>query len=89
MSLGSGLILSQVVVMDALAVRLAAGSARSVHVFQEDMPQAVPLQRWDVDNDAVSRLDGRLPTRFAAFMQGLPDPLQDVVMRPVMSQRCS
>ncbi|BDA51454.1 probable phthiocerol synthesis polyketide synthase type I PpsA at C-terminar half [Coccomyxa sp. Obi] len=61
----------QVVVMDALAVRLAAGSARSVGVFGEDMPRVVPLQRWDTDNAAVSRLDGRLPSRFAAFMEGV------------------
>ncbi|CAL8465602.1 g5138 [Coccomyxa elongata] len=60
-----------VVVMDALAVRLAAGCAHSVDVFQEDMPRAVPLQRWDIENAAVARLDGRLPTRFAAFMEGV------------------
>ena len=59
--------------MDALAVRLAAGNARSVDVFQADMPSEVPLQRWDIDNAAIARLDGRLPTRFAAFMQGLSD----------------
>ncbi len=63
----------QVVVMDALAVRLAAGNARSMEVFQTDMPKEVPLQRWDIDNAAITRLNGRLPTRFAAFMQGPSD----------------
>ena len=32
----------------------------------------VPLERWDVENAAMNRLDGRLPTRFAAFMKGTP-----------------
>ncbi len=31
----------------------------------------VPLERWDIESTALNRLEGRLPTRFAAFMEGI------------------
>ena len=117
------------VVVDAAATRLAAGTAYYPHIFQEDMPGQVgaiqikcntsinggckhscvspeheallhaihgaeryalaacqtagqqsvtvqvPLERWDIENTALNRLEGRQPTRFAAFMKGSPMPL--------------
>lgn len=60
----------EVVVMDALVTRLAAGPAGNIDVFRADMPRPVPVERWDTDNAAVCKLGGRLPTRFAAFMEG-------------------
>ena len=56
--------------MDALATRVAAGPAGSAELFRADMICPVPVTRWDNDNAAVARLGGRMPTRFAALMDG-------------------
>ena len=61
----------QVVVVDSAATRVAAGNARGIEVFAQDMPGNVPLQRWDQENAILARLGGRAPIRFAAFMQGM------------------
>lgn len=46
----------EVVVMDALVTRLAAGPAGNIDVFRADMPRPVPVERWDTDNAAVCKL---------------------------------
>ncbi len=38
----------------------------------------VPLERWDIENAALNRLEGRQPTRFAAFVEGSPVLLASV-----------
>ena len=38
----------------------------------------VPSERWDIENTGLNRLEGRLPTRFAAFMEGNPVLLASV-----------
>ncbi len=56
--------------MDVLAPRVAAGPAGSAELFRADMICPVPVTRWDNDNATVARLGGRMPTRFAALMDG-------------------
>lgn len=44
---------------------------RSITVYIEtDLVLQVPLDRWDIEDPALNRLEGRLPSRFAAFMAG-------------------
>ena len=57
--------------MDAAAVRVAAGEAKSAAVFAQDMPRSVPLQRWDTDNPNIACMGAHAPTRFAAFIEGV------------------
>lgn len=59
-------------VLDALAVRMAAGSAGSAESFRADSPCPILPERWDTENASLLRLGCRLPSRFAAFMDGEP-----------------
>ena len=64
----------QVVVASDASLRVSAPETEwtglNADTFGNDMPQPVPLSRWDIDNPSLLFLGSKASARFAGFMSG-------------------
>ena len=71
----------QVVVADSGSVRLPSSiqlTSPAAGIFGADMPREIPVPRWDPDDFASMRLNGKTAARFAALMTGARLPCASV-----------